>query len=116
MINAAARNSFCFRTCFCLKRFLRRARSSRWELESVFWRREAPGFLTEALFLLAIEALLLETLFWDLAEDTLSEETELLSFCLAGNLFCCIFKVSLSDVFIALLYRENPVLKRKELL
>ena len=78
--------------------------------------REAPGFLTEALFLLAIEALLLETLFWNLAEDTLSEETELLSFCLAGNLFCCIFKVSLSDVFIALLYRENPVLKRKELL
>ena len=58
----------------------------------------------------------METLFWDLAEDTLSEETELLSFCLAVNLFCCIFKVSLSDVFIALLYRENPVLKRKELL
>lgn len=91
--------------------------------------REAPGGIwslfsggaklrdfNRSAFLLAAEALLLETLFWDLAEDTLSEETELLSFCLAVNLFCCIFKVSLSDVFIALLYRENPVLKRKELL
>lgn len=57
-----------------------------------FLAARSSGIFNRSAFLLAIEALLLETLFWNLAEDTLSEETELLSFCLAGNLFCCILK------------------------